>query len=153
MAILNNPKGVFVTSDGFVYIADTLNNRIRMISPSNIITTIAGTGNGGFSADGIPATSSDLYTPFHIYITTDKLMYIADSNNNRIRMVDSNGIITTIAGTDTAGYIGDGITPTSAYLNNPTSVFLSADMNWMYIADNLNQRVRSITGIVTIIYS
>jgi hypothetical protein len=145
------PEGVFVTSDNTVYIADTYNHRIRKVSPSGIITTIAGTGVNGYNGDNILATSATLYCPDSVYVTADNTIIFSDTRNCRIRKVSPTGIITTIAGRgDNYGYNGDNIQATSALLNVPYGIYVSSD-NSVYIADTDNNRIRKVifpTGII-----
>ena len=109
-----------------VYIADSGNNRIRKIDTNKIITTIAGTGTNGFSGDGGPATSAQLFTPVRVTLSPTNEVYIADYGNYKIRKIDTNEIITSIAGTGTSGYTGDGGPATSAKLRSPNGVFVSS---------------------------
>jgi ribosomal protein S11 len=120
------PTGVALDDSGNIYIADTLNNRIRKVTVSTgIITTIAGTGTGGYSGDGGEATSATLNYPFDVSLDASGNVYIADDSDNRIRKVTvSTGIITTIAGNGTAGFSGDNGPATSAACNYPTGVAL-----------------------------
>ena len=94
--------------DGSVLIADYDNHRIRRVGPDGIITTLAGTGAGGYSGDGGPATQAPLSAPEGVTVALDGNVSIADSGNNRIRRVGPDGIITTLVGTGTGGYSGDG---------------------------------------------
>ena len=142
-AQLNNPYGVAVDSQGNVYIADTLNNRVRKVS-GGIISTVAGTGTAGYSGDGGQATSAQLNQPMAAAVDGQGNLYIADYVNQRIRKV-SGGLITTVAGTGTAGFSGDGGQATSAQLNSPFSVAVDAGGN-LYIADYSNQRIRRVSG-------
>ena len=107
-AKLNNPYGLDIDDDGNIYIADQGNNKIRKIDTNGIITTIAGTGNNGFSGDGAAATSSNLSSPYDIALDGNGNLYIADSNNSRIRMIGTNGNISTIVGTGESGFDGNG---------------------------------------------
>jgi uncharacterized alkaline shock family protein YloU len=128
-AFLNNPAGVAADQSGNVYIADMNNNRIRKVTVSTgIINTIAGSStSGGFSGDNGQATSAGLDSPRGITVDASGNFFFADSNNHRIRKVTvSTGIITTIAGTGTASYSGDGGLATSAFLNNPSDVALDS---------------------------
>jgi len=156
-AELNGPQSVFVHSNGEIYIADSVNNRIRKIDSKGIITTIAGTGStrGGYSGDGGLATSAELNYPRSVFVHTNSEVYIIDDNNNRIRKIDSNGIITTIAGNGLdsigrGGYSGDGGLAIYAQLNYPRSVFVHSNGE-IYIADSGNNRIRKIDskGIIT----
>jgi uncharacterized alkaline shock family protein YloU len=109
---------------GNIYIADTFNSRIRKVTVSTgIISTIAGTGASSYSGDNGAATSATLKYPYGVGLDTAGNVYIADTNNNRIRKVTiSTGIITTFAGTGTTSYGGDNGPATSATLNSPSGV-------------------------------
>jgi trimeric autotransporter adhesin len=148
-AELAGPNGVAVDSAGNVYIADTANNRIRKIS-NGLITTVAGNGMAFYNGDDIAATSAALYFPMAVAVDSANNLYIVDWGNSRIRKV-SNGIITTVAGTGTAGYNGDNIAAASAELNNPYGVAVDSANN-LYIADTSNSRIRKVSdGIITTI--
>ena len=148
-AQLNNPRGASVDMSGNVYIADTENNKIRMVSRTGIITTIAGTGTQGSSGDGGAATSAQLYYPVGVSVDISGNVYIADSDNHKIRKVTSTGIITTIAGTGDSGSSGDGGAATSAQLNNPYGVSVGISGN-VYIADLRNHKIRMVTSTAII---
>ncbi len=111
---------------GNTYIADYLNSRIRKVTIlTGIITTIAGTGTSSYSGDNGQATSAALFFPQGLNLDTSGNVYIADSNNNRIRKVTvSTGIITTIAGTGNIGYSSDNVQATSAEVFGPSAVAL-----------------------------
>ena len=126
---------------GNLYIADSGNNRIRKVDTNGIITTVAGKGGLGYSGDGGAATNAGLNTPYAVALDALGNLYIADSGNNRIRKVDTNGIITTVAGNGSYGYSGDGGAPTNASLHGPCGVALDALGN-LYIADTSNNRIR-----------
>ena len=148
-AKLNGPLGVALDASGNIYVADYTNNRIRKIAPDGTITTIAGNGKAGYSGDGGPATSAELNTPDRVTVDGQGNVYIADSNNNRVRKVTSAGIITTVAGNGKAGYGGDGGAATSAELNFPDGTAFDAAGN-LYISDANNNRVRVVAPDGTI---
>ncbi|HML16094.1 MAG TPA: hypothetical protein VK419_03675, partial [Bryobacteraceae bacterium] len=141
-AELSVPSGVAVDSLGNVYIADSRNNRIRKVSPSGIITTVAGNGAPGYSGDGGPATAAELNNPTSVAVDPAGNLYIADSNNNRIRAIE-NGVIFTAVGNGTAGYSGDGAGAGAAELFYPYGVALDSSGN-LYIADTVNARIRMV---------
>ena len=143
------PAGVCVDGSGNIYIADDVNNRIRKVSPSGIISTIAGNGNYGFSGDGGPATSASLAQPLGVFVDGLGNIYIADTDNRRIRKVSPSGVITTIAGNGNAGFSGDGGPATSTSLYNPRGVFVDGSGN-IYIADQGNYRIRRVSPSGTI---
>jgi sugar lactone lactonase YvrE len=146
-AQLDTPTGVAVDSSGNVYIADSHNHRIREIS-GGIITTFAGTGAPGFSGDNAAATAAQLSLPSGVAVDSSGNVYIADTNNHRIREI-TNGIITTIAGDGEELYAGDNAAAKAAALDSPTGVAVDSGGN-IYIADRLNQRIRQMSkGIIT----
>ena len=149
-ATLNYPFGVTIDSIGNLFIADYLNSRIRMVNTNRIITTVAGNGINGFSGDGGVATNAALYYPYGV--TVDKVgnLLISDTANGRIRRVDTNGIITTVAGNGTFGFFGDGGAATNAELYYPSCVGVDSAGN-LFIADFLNNRIRRVdtNGIIT----
>lgn len=142
-------QGIAVDAAGNLYIADGANQRIRKINTSGVISTIAGIGTAGFSGDGAAATSAQLNNPSSITLDASGNIYVADQSNHRIRKINTSGIISTVAGTGTPGYNGDGIAATTAQLNLPYSVVLDASGN-MYIGDGTNHRVRKVNTSGTI---
>ena len=144
-AQLYGPASVKIDSSGNLYIADAYNSRIRMVNVSTgLISTIAGNGNYGFSGDGGPATSAQLYQPFGLAIDSAGNLYISDNLNQRIRMVTAaTGIISTIAGNGTAHYGGDGGRATSAELQYPADLALD-NKGYVYVADGGNNRIRQL---------
>ena len=143
-AYLGRPSGLYVDGPGNIYIADTNNDRIRKVSPSGIITTVAGSGSEGYSGDGGPATAAGLNHPMGVYGDTSGNIYIADTYNNRIRKVSASGTISTVAGNGTAGFGGDGGLASASIVNSPTGVYVDTIGN-LYIADNGNQRIRKVS--------
>lgn len=149
-AKLNRPNGVFYdTSTGTLYIADTYNSVIRSINSSGIISTVVGNGTSGFSGDGGNALAAQLSYPQGIFIDQNGNMYIGDTGNNRIRIVNTNGIINTMAGIGTAGYSGDGGPALLAQLKGPCGVKLDAGGN-LFVADYFNHVIRKIDPAFTI---
>jgi len=147
-ASLDFPLGVALDSTGNIYVADANNNRIRMISRGGIITTVAGGAHEGFSGDGGLAVNASINIPSDVAVDGAGNMYIADAGNNRIRMVDPAGVITTIAGIADNGFSGDGGSPTLAMLNHPWSVTVSSS-GTVYLGDMANFRVRAIIPAVS----
>ena len=149
-AQINHPSGMLVDTAGNVYIVDTFNDRIRKVTTDGNITTIVGNGNTGYSGDGGPAIAAALNNPEAIAMDAAGNLYIADGVNNRIRKVTTDGNITTIAGSSSAGgFGGDGGLATNALLNHPRGVAVDGAGN-VYIADTFNQRIRVVVpgGII-----
>ncbi|MDA0746798.1 MAG: hypothetical protein O2954_09780, partial [bacterium] len=146
---LSDPSGIFIDGLGNLYIADTNNRRIRKVDPSGTITTVAGNGSSGYSGDGGPATAATLADPSGIFMDGSGTLYLADTNNHRIRKVDPSGTITTIAGEGNSGYSGDGGSATDARLNFPMGLYVDSSGN-VYFADRENHRVRKVDASGTI---
>jgi sugar lactone lactonase YvrE len=149
-AALYQPMGVAVDTAGNLYIADYANCRIRKVTPSGTITTVAGNGSWGFSGDGGPATNGSLSGPAGLAVDAAGNLYVADTNNNRMRKVTPSGIISTVAGNGIQGFSGDGGPATSASLYQPVGVAVDATGN-LYIADWINCRIRKVStaGIIS----
>lgn len=155
-AALKSPMGLALDSSGSLYIADSGNQRIRKVTSSGTITTVAGTGTRGFSGDGGPALHADLDFPSGIAVGANGDLYIADTGNNRIRKLEPSRaaaggqyLISTFVGTGNGGYNGDGIPAVSATLSAPLGIAFGPDGN-LYVADSANSRVRIITPDGTI---
>src|SRR3990172_5145345 len=144
-AQLNSPLGVAVDGVGNVFIADSSNHRVRRVDAvTGFISTFAGTGTFGFSGDSAAATSAQLYYPWGGAVDGGGNVFIGDSFNHRVRRVDAGtGFISTLAGTGTAGFSGDGAAASSAQLYNPRGVAADGDGN-VYIGDTNNHRIRKI---------
>ena len=149
-ARLARPTGVAVDATGNLYIADSVNNRIRRVDTSGIITTIAGNGERGFTGDGGPAILAGLSSPEDVAVDATGNLFIADTDNNSIRKVNSSGTISTVAGTGRRGFSGDGGPAVEAKLAGPRGVAVDAAGN-LYIADSSNHRIRKVdtSGTIT----
>ncbi len=145
---LNHPRGLAVDSSGNVYISDVDNHRIRRVSPSGMISTVAGNGVTGDSGDSGLALNASLSDVTGLALDAAGNLYIADAGNRKVRKVTPGGIISTVAGTGLQGFSGDGGPATNAQLNRPTSVLFSAGN--LYIADSSNQRIRKVSSNGTI---
>lgn len=151
-ALLHFPTAVAVDEVGHLFIADTINHRVRRVDSTNgVITTVAGTGHPRYAGDGGTATAAALNDPVALALGQKGTLFIADQSNNRVRAVDLvTGLIRTIAGTGTAAYNGDGIPATEASLAGPSGLALGSD-GTLYIADTFNGRIRAIdpaTGLI-----
>jgi len=151
-ATLNLPMGVVVGRGGLaVYISDAGNHRIRMVDLEyGDIFTVAGNGSGDFRGDGELATNASLKTPAGIVVDREGILYIADRGNHRIRRVDREGVISTVAGGTKPGFSGDGGGATQASLKDPVDVVID-DLGNLYIADLGNSRIRRVDGETGII--
>ncbi|HEX5228571.1 MAG TPA: IPT/TIG domain-containing protein [Bryobacteraceae bacterium] len=132
-ALLYAPSGIAADSSGNWYIADTLNHRLRMVTPAGVITTIAGTATAGSDGDNGSAARAELNSPHGVAIDSAGNLYIADSGNNAIREISAAGTITTIAGN----------------LNNPLSLTLDSHGS-IYVADAGNNRIAQVTASGTV---
>lgn len=148
-ADIHDPCGIVVDSSGNIYFSDTYNAVVRKVAKSGIISTYAGTGTAGSTGDGADATLATLDHPIGLALDSSGRLYIADTANSKIRMVASDGTISTVAGTGVVGSVGDGGPAVSALLNRPQGIAFDAAGN-LYIADSANHLVRKVTPDGTI---
>lgn len=138
-ARFNYPQGLAVDSAGVLYVADTLGNRIRKVTSAGVVTTLAGNGTAGF-ANGT-GTAAQFNNPWAIAVAADGTVYVADTNNDRIRKITPAGVVTTLAGSGVAGF-ADG-TGTDAQFNKPAGIAIGSDGK-LYVTDKDNHRLRTL---------
>jgi sugar lactone lactonase YvrE len=143
-AQLNSPDSIAMDTAGNLYIADMLNHRIRKVTPTGIISTVAGTGIEGCCGDGGQATDAQLHFPYGVAVDSTGSIYIADTNNDRIRKVTRAGIIGTVAGIYGGDGNGEGELAVTTKLNRPEAVAVDSAYN-LYIADTGNNRILKVT--------
>jgi DNA-binding beta-propeller fold protein YncE len=151
-ALLNFPTAIAMDEEGHLYIADTMNHRIRRVdAKTGLMSTLAGVGQPRFNGDGGASAKAGLNEPAALVVHGGRL-YVADQSNNRVRMIDlASGIITTVAGTGSAGYNGDGMLATEASLAGPSGLAIAMD-GTLCIADTFNGRIRAVdstTGMIS----
>ncbi len=144
-ANISNVASIATDGAGNLYLLDNTNHRLRKVNTSGIISTVAGTGSSGSGGDGGPATAAQLNRPSGVFVSNAGNIYISDQYNNRVRRINTSGIITSVAGTGTSGFSGDGGAATAAMLNLPTSVTTDASGN-IIIGEYSNYRIRKVTG-------
>lgn len=142
-ALLAGPSRLRLGPDGSVYFCETKNHVVRRLHPDGTIDTFVGTGVRGYSGDGGPAAAAQLNAPYDIRFAPNGDAYIADTNNNVVRRVDANGIVTTVVGNGDPEFGGDGGQAAQASLRRPSSVTFDANGS-MWIADTSNHRVRRV---------
>ena len=142
-AQFDGPRSLAGDAAGNLYVADDNNHRVRRIDPSGVITTVAGTGVAGFSGDGGPAVSAELNHPRGLAVDGRGALFVADSMNARVRVIDPAGAVGTVAGCGRQGYGGDGGPATVARLFEPRGVAVDA-AGRLFVADTLNDRVRMV---------
>lgn len=148
-ARLDSPSDVAIDASGALYIADRNNERIRKVTATGRLATVAGNGNTGSGGDGAAATRAELNSPVGIAISPSGVLYIAEYGNHKIRRVDTSDDISTLAGTGTAGYSGDGGPASSARLRLPADIAVGT-AGQVYIADGGNHRIRVVSASGTI---
>jgi sugar lactone lactonase YvrE len=144
-ALLNSPYGVAFDSAGDLLIGDTNNQRVRMVNTAGIISTVAGTGTCGYSGDGGQATLAQVCKPKGVAVGASGNLYIADWNNAVIRLVNSGGVIQTLAGSGLgSGYNGDNLPALRANLDGPVAIAIKPVVNVPFFVDDQSYRVRQI---------
>jgi sugar lactone lactonase YvrE len=138
-ASFHYPNGVAVDSSGNVYVADTSNQRIRKITPQGVVTAMAGAGRGSADGTGMAAMFKN---PIGVAVDSSGNVYVGDSENNRIRKITPQGVVTSLAGKEASGF-ADG-TGTAAMFEHPRGVAVDSSGD-VYVADTNNQRIRKIT--------
>ena len=143
-ARLNLPSGLALEGHGTIYFADRGNNRVRRLGPHGHITTVAGTGARGYEGDGGPALEADLGTPLNVLVDARGDLFITSVDCACVRMVDTHGLISTIAGTGVPGFSGDGGPAIRARLSCCADGMVLGPDGALYIADGANHRVRKV---------
>ena len=138
------PRGITIDTIGNIYFCDYDNYRVRQIDTSGIVHTIAGNGVSGYGGDGGPATNAIINYLQGIYYDIDGNLYLTDVFNNRLRKINAAGVMSTVAGTGSAGYTGDGGLATAAEIHWPVSVFRYHNGN-IFFSDNNNNVIRMLS--------
>jgi DNA-binding beta-propeller fold protein YncE len=152
-ALLHFPSSVAVDERGNLYIADTMNHRVRVVdAATGVITTLAGTGRAGFSGDGGPAVAASLNEPTCVVVDDRRrALFVADQSNHRVRRIDlETGLMSTMAGTGESGFDGDQVPAAQAALGGPSGLAVGPDGE-LYIADTFNSRIRRVDPVTGVI--
>ena len=144
-ATVSYPTGTAMDPGGVLYIADTYNHVIRKVGRDGVMSTLAGTGVYGYGGDGTLATKAQLARPAQLALDASGNLYVADSNNNRVRRIAPSGFISTIAGNGRADFCGDGGWPPRRASTSPAGVVVNRTGN-VYIADSFNSLVRKVSA-------
>lgn len=147
-AKFDEPKGIAIDRFGNLYVADPINNRVRIIDAYGNVNTFAGTGTAGYSGDGGKATEAKLYNPYDVAVDAEGNVYISDTYNCRVRKVNGAGIISTVAGNGVLGDSGNGGPATNSKITYPYGLMFDASDN-LYIADGLWVRKVTPGGIIS----
>jgi len=148
---IRSPRGVAVGDGGEVYFAEGRSHRIRTVLPDGTLSTVAGTGESGFSGDGGPATEAQIYFPAGIDVAAG-VLFVADAGNYRVRAVNlSTGRISTVAGSGVVGFSGDGGDPLAASFRQMRDVAATDDGRSLYVADSGNNRIRFVSLVSPLI--
>jgi trimeric autotransporter adhesin len=142
-AQLNQPQGIAIDKSGNIYIADSANNRVRIVTPDGLINNFAGDGNAAYAGDNGPAVHAELYRPTGLAVDSSGNLYIADSGSFVVRKITTDGNIATFAGNNLRGFAGDGGSAVGAQLSEPEDVAVDSSGN-VYIADTDNNSVRKV---------
>jgi uncharacterized protein (TIGR03437 family) len=143
-AIMRAASQFWIADNDEIWIADQLNHRVRRVDRQGVMTTVAGTGQRGYSGDGGPAREATFNDPLSVTGDAQGNVYVADAMNHVIRKIDVNGIVSTIAGTGTGGFSGDGGPARSAHLNKPVGLWFDRPTGSLYVAEDWGERVRRI---------
>ena len=141
--MFKSPQSLFF-SNNELFICDSGNHCVRKILQNGQIVTIAGTGTPGYNGENIPATEAQLHDPCFVFVSCQNQVYISENDGHRVRKIDTNGRISTIAGTGIEGFNGDNQLATHAQLYYPCGLFVS-ESEQVYIADSFNSRVRMVS--------
>lgn len=144
LATLRRPTALAVNASGALLLCDTGNHRVRLLA-AGTIRTVAGTGSQGFAGDGGSAAAAQLDSPAGLTVASDGRIFVADTHNHRVRVINAVGVIRTIAGNGASGFAGDGGPAVAATLSLPSGLAIDSAGD-LLIADAAEQRVRSVTA-------